>query len=331
MGNIGSAITQFGDFSYSVIQNGFLTTVRAATGKKIFRMEDLGINRDQVTIEAQDGAQALKKSVDFVFKAVGLTKLDRFAKETNINAAFQKAKRMARGQQAKVLRAKVASQMDNNVPAMRNGKPTGLVEVDQFMLDLKKGNASDLVGLYLFNKLSEIAPISMSEMPPSYAKNPNLRIMWMLKSYTVKQLNFMREQSFSKIASGEKAQVIEGLQNLIKIGTVMMAANATADTLKDFIFGREIDSGDIMIDNILRIFGLSRYVTRKAAKNPKDALVDFFLPPQANIANDLWKDALGARELDELRTLKYVPFVGKFLYWHEGRGKEMERKYKWSD
>ena len=331
MGNIGSAITQFGDFSYSVIQNGFLPTVRAATGKKIFRMEDLGINRDQVTIEAQDGAQALKKSVDFVFKAVGLTKLDRFAKETNINAAFQKAKRMARGKQAKVLRAKVASQMDNNVPAMRNGKPTGLGEVDQFMLDLKKGNASDLVGLYLFNQLSEIAPISMSEMPPSYAKNPNLRIMWMLKSYTVKQLNFMREQSFSKIASGEKAQVIEGLQNLIKIGTVMMAANATADTLKDFIFGREIDSGDIMIDNILRIFGLSRYVTRKAAKNPKDALVDFFLPPQANIANDLWKDALGARELDELRTLKYVPFVGKFLYWHEGRGKEMERKYKWSD
>lgn len=331
MGNIGSAITQLGDFAYSTIQNGFLPTLRAATSKKVFRLEDIGINRDQVTIEAQDGPKALQDAVNFTFKAIGLTGLDRLAKETNINAAFKKAQKMARGKQSKVLRAKVASQMDNNIPAIRNGKPTGLGEVDQFMLDVKKGEASDLVGLYLFNQLSDIAPISLSEMPPAYTKNPNLRIMWMLKSYTVKQLNFVREQSLSKIASGEKAQVVEGLKNLVKISTALMAANATSDVIKDFMFGREINPDDIMFDNMLRIFGLNRYITRKAARNPKNALADFFLPPQANIANDLWQDAIGARELDDIRSLKYVPFVGKFLYWHEGRGKEMERKYRWSD
>lgn len=335
MGNVGSAITQLGDFYFTVVQNGLLPSIRAATGKKVFRLPDIGIDRDQVTIEAQEGPQTLQKAVDFVFKASGLSQLDRFAKETNINAAFQNAQKMARGKGEKALRGKVATLFDNNIKVTRNGKPTGLGEVDQFIADVKAGKSSDLVAQYLFNQISEVAPVSLSEMPPAYAANPNFRILYQLKSYTVKQFNFMRENAFSKmrqgVIEGNTKLALEGLKNLIYMGSVMMAANATADVLKDFIFGREIDPDDIWVDNLLRIFGMSRYLTRKARKDPASAVTALFAPPQLNILNDIAKDAMGSKDLDDLRTMKYVPLIGKFYYWHEGRGQEMERKYRWSD
>lgn len=328
MGNVGSAITQIADFAYTAFQNGILPSIRAATGEKVFRLEDIGVDRDQVTIEAQDGPKALRNAVDFVFKASGLTQLDRLAKETNINAAFRNAQKMARGKGQKVLRAELSQVMTPS-------------EVNSFIADLKEGKPTERVGVYLFHKLAEVAPISLSEMPPAYAANPNWRILYQLKSYTVKQLDFIRNKSISKITSGISksksnpkqgaAEVAEGLKNLVKISTVLMAANASADVIKDFIFGREIDPEDIAIDNMLRIFGVNRYVASKARKDPANALTNLLAPPQVNIASDIWKDAIGSKDLDDLRTMKYVPFVGKFYYWHEGRGKEMAEKYKWSE
>lgn len=322
MGNVGSAMTQIGDFAYTAIQNGILPSIRAATGEKVFRLTDIGIDKDQVTIEAQDGAKAFHKAVDFVFKASGLTQLDRFAKEVNINAKYRIAQKQAGSKKEKLLRGEAAMLMNKQ-------------EVDQFIAELKTDKKTELIGLYLFNQISEIAPVSLSEMPPMYAAHPNWRIMYQLKSYTVKQFNFMREQAFAKIYDGVANKnpklALQGMKNLVMMGTVMMAANATADVLKDFIFGREINADEIWLDNVLRLFGLNRYVTRKFQRDPANALMGFFAPPQVNIANDIWKDAQGARDIDDLRTMKYVPLVGKFYYWHEGRGREMENKYKWQD
>ena len=62
--------------------------------------------------------------------------------------------------------------------------------------DLRSGIKSDQVLQALFNRLSDVAPISLIEMPQAYAENPNTRILYSLKSYTIKQFDFLRQQSF---------------------------------------------------------------------------------------------------------------------------------------
>jgi hypothetical protein len=320
MGNIGSAITQLGDFYFSAVQNGLVNTVQSAlTSKELSREDILGV-KNLITIEAADGAKALQKSVDFVFKYSGISALDGFAKDTNINAALRDMRKKVRGKPNSREYQKLMKELSGY-----QGRQSA-----QTIADLRNNVKSDLVLEAIYNRLSNVAPISISEMPAAYARNPNGRILYSLKSYTIKQFDFIRQESFSKM--GSKKTFAEGFTNLIRIATLAMAANGSADVLKAILFNREIDEEDLVWNNILRMFGITKYTTTKARKEGiGTALVNTILPPQIGILNDFTKDIdtsikNGQFDIDEMRSVKYLPFVGKLYYWREGKGKEVEKR-----
>jgi hypothetical protein len=320
MGNIGSAITQLGDFYFSAVQNGLVNTVQSAlTSKELSREDILGV-KNLITIEAADGAKALQKSVDFVFKYSGISALDGFAKDTNINAALRDMRKKVRGKPNSREYQKLMKEL-----SVYQGRQSA-----QTIADLRNNVNSDLVLEALYNRLANVAPISISEMPAAYARNPNGRIVYSLKSYTIKQFDFIRQESFSKM--GSKKTFAEGFTNLLRIATLAMAANGSADVLKAILFNREIDEEDLVWNNILRMFGITKYTTTKARKEGiGTALVNTILPPQIGILNDFTKDIdtsikNGQFDIDEMRSVKYLPFVGKLYYWREGKGKEVEKR-----
>jgi hypothetical protein len=320
MGNIGSAITQLGDFYFSAVQNGLVNTVQSAlTSKELSREDILGV-KNLITIEAADGAKALQKSVDFVFKYSGISALDGFAKDTNINAALRDMRKKVRGKPNSREYQKLMKELSGY-----QGRQSA-----QTIADLRNNVKSDLVLEAIYNRLSNVAPISISEMPAAYARNPNGRILYSLKSYTIKQFDFIRQESFSKM--GSKKTFAEGFTNLLRIATLAMAANGSADVLKAILFNREIDEEDLVWNNILRMFGITKYTTTKARKEGiGTALVNTILPPQIGILNDFTKDIdtsikNGQFDIDEMRSVKYLPFVGKLYYWREGKGKEVEKR-----
>jgi Zn-dependent peptidase ImmA (M78 family) len=320
MGNIGSAITQLGDFYFSAVQNGLVNTVQSAlTSKELSREDILGV-KNLITIEAADGAKTLQKSVDFVFKYSGISALDGFAKDTNINAALRDMRKKVRGKP----NSREYQKLMNELSAYQGRQSA------QTIADLRNNVKSDLVLEAIYNRLSNVAPISISEMPAAYARNPNGRILYSLKSYTIKQFDFIRQESFSKM--GSKKTFAEGFTNLLRIATLAMAANGSADVLKAILFNREIDEEDLVWNNILRMFGITKYTTTKARKEGiGTALVNTILPPQIGILNDFTKDIdtsikNGQFDIDEMRSVKYLPFVGKLYYWREGKGKEVEKR-----
>jgi hypothetical protein len=320
MGNIGSAITQLGDFYFSAVQNGLVNTVQSAlTSKELSREDILGV-KNLITIEAADGAKTLQKSVDFVFKYSGIAALDGFAKDTNINAALRDMRKKVRGKPNSREYQKLMKELSGY-----QGRQSA-----QTIADLRNNVKSDLVLEAIYNRLSNVAPISISEMPAAYARNPNGRILYSLKSYTIKQFDFIRQESFSKM--GSKKTFAEGFTNLLRIATLAMAANGSADVLKAILFNREIDEEDLVWNNILRMFGITKYTTTKARKEGiGTALVNTILPPQIGILNDFTKDIdtsikNGQFDIDEMRSVKYLPFVGKLYYWREGKGKEVEKR-----
>ena len=323
MGNVGSAITQLGDFYFTAVQTGLGNTLKGAfqaTGKNRITREDVMGLKNIVTAEAQDGAGALQNAVEFFFKASGISQIDAFAKTTNINANYNMMRKAVRNFDSKEYK-----KLYNELVKFQ-----GVNDANKAISDLQSGIKSDQVLQALYNRLANVAPISLSEMPENYSKSPNGRIFYSLKSYTIKQFDFIRQQSFQKMQ--KKETFAEGFLQLFRIAMLSMLANGSADVLKAILFNREISEEEFFWNNILRMFGITKYTTVKARKEGLgSALVSTVLPPQIGMVNDVTKDfdrsvSEGEFEVDELRSVKYIPIVGKLYYWREGRGVEVEER-----
>jgi hypothetical protein len=323
MGNIGSTLTQLGDFYFTFVQNGFIPSMGALFGKPKIKMDDLGLAKDKVSIETADADRFSARAVDTIFKLTGLTAMDKLAKTTNINAAFSS---LTKG-------AKANPNSKKYKRTLTRLKRTQGNDAYKTIADLQNGEKSDYVLEALYNELADVAPISLTEMPEGYAANPNGRILYSLKSYTIKQFNFLREKSLillkQGVMEGDINKIAEGSSNTMKILIFSAIANGSADVLKAIIFGREIDSEDMFWNNILRMFGITKYTAVMARKEGfGEALTKTIAPPQLGILNDASKDIMNFENVSDLNTMKNIPLVGKIYYWREGRGVESEERLR---
>ena len=321
MGNMGSTLTQLGDFYFTMVQNGLIPTLQAVMGSKAINIQDMGIARDFVEIDSSKGEGMFADSVKTVFKWTGLTSLDRLAKNTNINAAHR------------VLTAGAKANPNSNKykKALARLKRTQGNDAYKTIADLKAGKKSELVVEALYNELADVAPISLTEMPEAYSSTPNLRIMYSLKSYSIKQFNFVRERVFAKLMEGLATKnpklVGEASRDMMKILAFSVLANGSADILKAIMFNREIDEDEMFWNTFLRMFGITKYTTTQIYKEGLGtAMMKTVAPPQFGMLTDVTKDITSARSVQEMRSIKYVPFVGKLYYWRVGKGKEVEER-----
>jgi hypothetical protein len=128
---------------------------------------------------------------------------------------------------------------------------------------------------------------------------------------------------------GDINKIAEGSSNTMKILIFSAIANGSADVLKAIIFGREIDPEDMFWNNILRMFGITKYTAVMARKEGfGEALTKTIAPPQFGILNDASKDVMNFENVSDLNTMKNIPLVGKIYYWREGRGVESEERLR---
>lgn len=319
MGNPISAVTQIGDMAWSLAENGFYRTAKGAA-KSLFGK---GIKKEQLGIEkiAQEFADFSKtsKMVDKVFNAVGLTKIDRIGKETLINGYWDRITKQAKKGNPKLM---------DDLKVMFGG------DADRVMEDIADKKLTDDAKFALFNNLADFQPISKAEMPEKYLSSPNGRIFYMLKSFTLKQLDVFRRNVFSEIASKEPKRVAKGLRNLVVIGGTFMLANATADEIKDWMLGRKTSLADRTIDNLMRLGGLSKYdIYNVRNEGIGLGMAKKILFP-TSIADAIGRDVENIvtdkrYKKGKLKGQKYkseltqrIPIVGKMLYWWGGRGKQ---------
>jgi len=188
LGNPVSALTQFGDLAFSGYKYGVKNAVTSMFGKKLVKKEMLGL-MDAIEEFAGD-RNKLKKLADWSFKWGGFNKVDRLGKETFVNSALKHFNKM-------VLKGDKGREQFRKQWSGVFGK-----ETDRLMDDIGKKNLTDNVKLMLWNELSDVQPISLSEMPLKYLQSPNGRVLYTLKTFTVKQLDFMRKQIVDEAAKG---------------------------------------------------------------------------------------------------------------------------------
>ncbi len=324
MGSPLNAITQIGDLAFPLYKAGFFRTLKGISksimGKSQIKKEDIGI--DQIAQEFSERSK-LATAVGMVFKAVGLTKIDSIGKQTLIDAVISKMRSQAKSKDQNTqaqLRAELEKVFDKQ-------------DVSEVIQDLKSGNITENIKYLAFNKLLDFQPVALSEVPEKYLSGGNGRIFYTLKTWTIKMFDVYRNEAFQDISSGNKQQVIKGFQNLIRLSMCLVLMNATADVIKDLILGRKIELNDLVIDNIAKLFGLSKYQLDLSTKEGiGSTLISTILPP-TQLVDSAYKDiskSIKANELDiqNLATWKSVPLVGKLYYWWFGKGAEYKESTK---
>lgn len=306
MGSPISALTQIGDLAWAIYEGGFIRAgkcaFRATTGKSRITKEDVGVTR--IAQEFADSG-TLGDAVTKVFKVVGLEKIDSIGKESLLNSALEVYQEQAKNNPAKL---------------KKRIRPIFEAETDSVIEDLINDEISENVKLLVYSRLLDFQPVGLSEMPQRYLDAGNGRLFYMLKTFTIKVFDVFRNESYNKIKNGNKAEKIQGIKNLVRLSMIFVLANATADELKDWVLGRKTDFNDRAADNILRLFGISKFVTWKArTEGVGSALARQILPPFKFI-DSAGKDIITAGDEKGLEVIGSIPVVGKLAYWHIGRG-----------
>ena len=312
MGGINSAITQIEDLSVAMYKAGVWNTITTAFESKRVTRSDLGLNSVSAEfVEQSKSGEALNK----LFKLTGLDAIDGFGKETLINAELKKFRKMSDNTLREYLE-----------PIMED-------ETQATIEDIRNNNISDNVLYLMFSELSDVQPISLSELPEFYNRSGNLRVLYMLKSFAIKRIDIFRNECIDKIKSRDFEQRKEGLQNLFKLSILMIFCGASKDLIIDILYGRQFDLPETVTNNVLGLAGISKFQIYQAKeKGFTGTLKDMVVPPLFAFFDDLFTDtvkvAQGKRKIKDMEVLKGIPLVGRFYYWWIGRGKEKQKKKK---
>lgn len=331
MGHHKSAITQIGDLAWAFYNAGTIRSighlVKGIAGKSNITREDIGIVH--IAQEFTDPGR-LAKAVDRIFRLTGLTYIDRLGKETLINGTIARYQKMARKEKINPLFRKKLDRIF--------GQYVGGV-----IKDLQDGVNSENVKYLAFNTLLDFQPVALSEMPQKYLDSPKGRIFYMLKTFTMKSFDVFRREGMRDINQGRKnhdfKQAARGVKKLVRLAALFVLANATADEIKDWIFGRKTSLTDRVVDNILRLFGMSKYITWYIRREgPIQGIMKLVLPPAPYVMSPfrdsvktvdlIRKKKFDEFELKDMQTWKEIPFFGQYYYWWFGGGVQKKEKEK---
>lgn len=311
-----SAVTQLGDLGTSGALNGFRNTMAS-----LFQSKDVGlmdIYIDEVSKELSEASlNGTAKMLNKAMQKTGFRALDRLGKETYINAAFKNAKKMVKSEKGLAkFKKKIGSTYGDETQAL--------------IKDLESGNITDTVKYYLFNELADVQPIALSEFPQGYLNNPNLRIMYMLKSFTLKQIDVFRRNVVQEYAKGNKK---EAVKNATLLAAYLSTANTGTQYAKDLILGRDIKAEDIpdrAMWNLLSVYGINRYTTDRYISNGdwKGAVYNTIAPATPIIDSVVGLGTELVKDDPKLAKLvKPVPVVGNLYYnWFLGGAEEYDER-----
>lgn len=279
---VTSTLSQLYDLPFIMYDNGVLNTFKSMIGKKSFNVKDY-MDVDNVVEENFKDAksnQGLKKIIDFGLTATGFRALDILMKNTTMDANYNRYRKIAQesfnpdGTIKKGLSEKKTQEALKFKAEVIKFLPVNRAQAladpfSEFIMSLKKEPETrneyenSVISSALVQKLLVNQPLSNLRMPLSVMEDPNLRMVYTMKSFMIVQINNTRNLSFNKIAEGvrtnNKSLVKEGVGNLAKLMFFFVMCGIPVDLIKDLLAGRLGYMSDYTFNSMVRVFGISKY------------------------------------------------------------------------
>lgn len=333
MGQLSSAVTQIGDMAWSIYNAGLPQTTKALgksiIGKSSLTRKDIGIEKIAQEFTETDKAH---KVLDKVFTLTGLKYIDSLGKESLINSTLAQYQKQSR-------KGKFSSKLQERLNEAFDKK-----ELPKVIADLKSGEVTDDIKYLAHYTLSDFQPVSLTEMPEFYLKAPNGRVMYMLKTYTLKQFDVVRNEALKKMNEGKTVkEKAEGVRRLIYLASVLMLTGMSSDKIKNYLHGREQEFDEMVGDNLLRLVGFQKYLLWhfRRYKNVAWTTVKAIIPPIGvfnpvveGFVRDLDKYQRTKKKGEEFKipgdteSVKNIPIVGRLYYNYFGNGEKFHAKRK---
>jgi hypothetical protein len=307
IGNYISALTQLGDLPIAVVHNGSIRPVVAALAAKArgterLRAQHFGL-ADHIAEELVHASRPGRAWYDPILWAnktlrytIGV--IDRPIKDIALNAHLAKYERLA---QTPAGVAKIQKQW---------GEAFG-TEFPALLEDLRAGRVTDRTTTLAFAELSRTQPISKIDHPQAYLDHPNARILYTLKTFFVKQLNYTYEIAKDALKSKDPAEMARAAAKLTALGLLLGLWGVSVDDIKRILRGLPPKGIDwvTIADNALKTYGLGEWVRDKLASGKArdlgSAVGSFVLPPWEIFAKIATADP---------EIVRHLPFVGQIIY-----------------
>lgn len=314
LGSFMSTMTQMNDIIHSIFEYGLANTASAIFNKKTLAIHDLDLGH----VMTELSSSPTSRLVDTVLTWSGFKHLDGFLKATSMEAAIRYARNMSReeffGKYEKIFADKTADMY----------KATHAPKLDKENRDLR---------FFAFYELSNLQPISMSEMPMGYNTAGNGRILYTLKSYNLKIANRLYDKLkgvWDKDSSKEERT--KALTQFAIYMALLTLSGASVDELKDWMTGKEKPFGDNVNNNMLKLFFMSRYTLDKGFRDgfASTILRDVLAPPVGWIDTPVADITNWVQGESSYKSLKLIPIGGKIIYeWTpEGKANELAQRRK---
>jgi hypothetical protein len=315
-----SALVQITDLAASGALFGFRNTLRTMFGQKRITIADAALER--VSAEMSESPRLTGKVLDAAFTATGFRAIDRLGKETIMNSALARFEKLAKTPKGKdQIRKDYADFLGKDLEAT-------IANLENKVLD-------DNIKAMAINELSNLQPITNSELAVAYLANadPTTRLLYMLKSFTVKQYDLVRREIYNKIKEGK---YIEAARMTVALGSAWAVAGASINTVKDLLLNREVRPEEIpnsALWSLLGIFGINKYTSERylARRDVKGAVINYIVPatPIIDAAVNRGYDALVNQEVDIEELQKDVKVLpgGDIIYnWFLGGAEKFNER-----
>lgn len=210
----------------------------------------------------------------------------------------------------------------------RVSRHVGPADTAEAIQDLKTGKITDIVRTVMFGELCDVQPMTMLERPEWYVRNPNGRMLYMLRGVTLRQLNYaIKEAHYAGMKGGIKGKIDAFIQ-LLRIAFWMTLFGGSIGMIKAIFRGQEIkDVSPYFVDGLLQyLLIFNRYTPRKLEEEGVSGVVsDAVIPPFQfwdAVARDLMEEDPEKRG----EITKSVPVIGDMYYWWFGRGKRKQQE-----
>lgn len=335
LGHFKSAALQVADVMASVRHNGLGATAKVVAkamfpnDSNAWKVMDLGL--DQARIAELSGqtngitGTAAKTSL----KYSGFTGMDKLGKFTHINALHNKFTAMAKNDKAW---GKLSKQLEGEYTAAEMNALRS-----EFASGVTGATASPRMKSFMFSQILDRLPISKSNMPELWARNPNARFLYQLKSFGLQQADILRRQVYREWKAGNKA---EATKNFISFMAVIGGSNALIDEARRVAF--QDKPLDYAIEDLPENFAWqsimlatvigSPYLLQNVQSGLGSGVYDVgkpafltFVDAMANDANNLATNGL-PESITELKTVQRFPLLGDPLRYWIGEGGEKWEK-----
>lgn len=285
IGNFYSTMTQSTDVMLAASLNSrgmggsvLSEALRRVTGRRMaLKMEDLGFDSNsmkRMALEFEDEG-FMRKWLQANLKATGFSAMDLIGKESLINGALKEFRSMAAADSTTTRFKALEDEFAEAMGGKHSSEFGEFVKSLRKPLDIAKQDPDVLAAV--FSRLTQQHPVTKASMPLGYSLHPNGRLLYQLKSFTVKQLDMARMRVIDEIKKGaneyregdvmrqlrgEKPESLRrmgrGMKDLIRYAGVFGLSHQGVNAVKDLMLGREVAIEDRAMSWAAQSLGLHR-------------------------------------------------------------------------